>query len=215
MPLSSYPLMHGAQFAKSYVNNYFKQDIPVRIVDYRNGWQVDDINLPTPEEFLVYEPIAIDSWPTVITVAISTSQLARLGFSGPDPLYRVAYQMRTYVWVRCEGSEEVTIMRDRLTTVLRAALLDYPCLKAYDERESFRVSIDEGSLREEFSDITLLKGDRMMAGAYLGYTLEIDEIVSRKPIGTLSEIQVDIVPHSMSASINVSGSVSSPEVVVN
>jgi hypothetical protein len=106
-------------------------------------------------------------------------------------------------------------MRDRLTTVIRAALLDYPCLKAYDERASFRIMIDEGSLREEFSDITLLKGDRMMAGAYLGYTLEIDEVVSRKPIGVVEEIQVDIVPSSLSASLDTSGSVTNAEIVVN
>ena len=37
-----YPLMHGAQFAKQYVNNYLHEDIPVRIIDYRNGWNVDD-----------------------------------------------------------------------------------------------------------------------------------------------------------------------------
>lgn len=222
MSTPNYSLMHGAQFAKQYVNDYLKQDIPVRIIDYRNAWQADDITLPTPSQFIAYEPLAIDEWPTVITVAISTNSFNRIGFAGPDPLYRVAYNMRTYTWVRTEGSEDVTIMRDRLTTVLRSAILDYPCLKVYDTatasglgRDSFRVMVDEGSLREEFSDITLLKGDRMMAGSYLGYTLEIDEIVSRKPIGEVSEIQVDVVPHGLSASINVSGSVTNPEIVVN
>lgn len=211
----TYPLMHGAHFAKKYVTDYLTQDIPVRLVDYRNGWQVDDQRLPTPEEFISYEPLAIDGWPTVITVAISTRQFARLGMAGPDPLYRVAYNMRTYIWVRAEGNEEVTLMRDRLTTVHRAALLDRPCLNAYDERVSFKASIDEGSMSEEFSDITLLKGDRMMAGAYIGYTMEIDEIVSRRPIGTLSEIQVQVIPHGVSASLDVSGSVSNPEIVIS
>jgi hypothetical protein len=187
-----YPLMHGAQFAKQYVNNYLSEDIPVRIIDYRNGWNVDDITLPTPEGFTIYEPFAIDTWPLVITVVMSSSSFNRIGFDGPDPLYRVSYSMRTYVWVRTEGSEECTIMRDRLTTVLRSALLDYPCLKAYDERASFRVIIDEGSLREEFSDLTLLKGDRIMAGAYISYNMEIDEVVSRKPIGTVSSIDLEI-----------------------
>ena len=210
MTFPSYPLMHGPQFAKSYVNDYLKLDIPIRIIDYRNGWQVDDINLPTPEEFIVYEPIAIDAWPTIITVAISTNQFNRIGFAGSDPLYRVAYQMRTYVWVKTEGSEEVTIMRDRLTTVLRAALLDYPCLKAYDERASFKVMIDEGSLREEFSDITLLKGDRMMAGAYLGYTLEIDEVVSRKPIGVVEEIGLEIHTAGAGGTLPILGNESIP-----
>jgi hypothetical protein len=53
--------------------------------------------------------------------------------------------------------------------------------------------IDEGSVREEFSDLTLLKGDRVMAGSYIGYNMEIDEVVSRKPIGTVSEIQLTVL----------------------
>ncbi len=189
----TYPLMHGPHFAKKYVTDYLSQDIPVRLVDYRNGWQVDDQRLPTPEEFISYEPLAIDAWPTVITVAISTRAFSRLGMAGPDPLYRVAYNMRTYIWVRAEGNEEVTLMRDRLTTVHRAALLDRPCLNAYDERVSFKAAIDEASMSEEFSDITLLKGDRMMAGAYIGYTLEIDEIVSRRPIGEVAQIDLEVL----------------------
>ena len=187
-----YPLMHGAQFPKQYVTNYLSEDIPVRIIDYRNGWNVDDITLPTPEGFTTYEPFAIDTWPLVITVVIASTAFNRIGFDGPDPLYRVSYSMRTYVWVKTEGAEEVTLMRDRLTTVLRSALLDYPCLKAYDERNSFRAMIDEGSIREEFSDLTLLKGDRIMAGAYISYNMEIDEVVSRKPIGVVSSIDLEI-----------------------
>jgi hypothetical protein len=116
--------------------------------------------------------------------------MERIGFAGPDPLYRVSYNMRTYVWVRTEGTAETTLMRDRLTTVVRSALLDYPCLKAYDSRTSFRALIDESTFREEFSDITLLKGDRFMAGAYIGYTLEIDEVVTRLDIGTMDELRL-------------------------
>jgi hypothetical protein len=47
-------------------------------------------------------------------------------------------------------------------------------------------------LREEFSDLTLLKGERVMAGAYLGYDLNIDEVVSRADIGTVGEIKFGI-----------------------
>jgi hypothetical protein len=199
-----YPLMNGSHFAKSYVNDYLKTDIPVRLVDYRNGWQVDDFNLPTPEAFITYEPLAIDAWPTVITVATSTSKFDRIGHAGADPLYRVTYQMRTYIWVRTEGNEEVTMMRDRLATVVRTALLDYPCLKTYDARTSFRASIDEGTMSEEFSDISLLKGDRAMAGAYLGYTLEIDEVISRRSIGTVSNIGLVVHSAGVEQEISVS-----------
>lgn len=185
-------LMHGPQFAKSYVNEYIKLDVPVRIIRYRNGWNVDDITLPTPIDFFIHEPIAMDTWPTIITVAISTSRFERIGYDGPDPLYRVDYAMRTYVWARADGAEAATTMRDRLTTVLRASLLDYPCLKAYDARNSFRAMIDESTLREEFSDLTLLKGDRFLAGSYISYTLQIDEIVTREPIGEVAEIDLEV-----------------------
>lgn len=184
------PLMHGAHYAKSFVSNYLSYDIPQRLVMYRNGWGLDDESLPTPVKFLTYEPLAMDEWPTIITVAISTSYFDRLGFIGSNPEYRVAYQMRTYVWVRTEGSEEATIMRDRLSAVLRSSLLDYPSMKFVDPRETFRAEIEQTSLSEEYSDLTLLKGDRVLAGAYLGYTIYMNEIVARADIGTLQEIDL-------------------------
>jgi hypothetical protein len=52
--------------------------------------------------------------------------------------------------------------------------------------------IDEGSLREEFSDTTLLKGDRVMSGSYLGYTLSINEVVTRQDIAEIQEFQIDV-----------------------
>ncbi|MGA1219389.1 MAG: hypothetical protein ACO3XP_01975 [Ilumatobacteraceae bacterium] len=183
-------LMHGAHFAKSYVNTYLENDIPTRIISYRNGWNLDSESLPAPEKYLTYEPIALDEWPTIITVAISMSSLERSGWYEGHPEYRVRYNMRTYVWVRDEGSAEATVMRDRLTTVVRSALLDRPCLKATDPRETFLALIDEGTLREEYSDLTLLKGDRVLAGSYLSYDLEINEIVAREDIGTAREFQI-------------------------
>jgi hypothetical protein len=186
-------LMHGPHFAKNYVTSYLQQDMPIRLIRYRNGWNVDDITLPDPLKYLSYEPVALDHWPTIITVAISTNSMSRIGYDGADPLYRVQYSMRTYAWVRTEHAEECTLMRDRLTTVLRSALLDYPCLKAIDERDSFKVMIDEGTMREEFSDLTLLKGDRFLAGAYVSYNLEIDEVVTRLDLGTVGEIDLRVL----------------------
>ena len=184
-------LMNGAHFAKKYVNDYLQIDIPTRLVDYQNGWALDNQQLPEPEQYIIHEPLALDRWPSIITTVLTTNELERIGFDNGDPLYRVSYSMRTYVWVRTEGSEECTLMRDRMTTVVRSALLDYPCLRAYDSRTSFRALIDESTIREEFSDITLLKGDRVMAGAYVSYTLQIDEVVMRKDHARVEEIEFD------------------------
>lgn len=185
-------LMNGTHFAKEFVNSYLKQDLPIRLIRYRNGWNLDDRVLPNPEQYIGYEPLAIDRWPSIITVVLSTNQMNRIGFEFGHPLYRVSYSMRTYCWVRTEGIEECPLMRDRLTTVVRSALLDYPCLKAYDSRSNFRVLIDESSIREEFSDTTLLKGDRFMSGSFIGYTLEMDEVVTRTDLGTVGEISVGV-----------------------
>ena len=187
-------LMHGSYYAKKYVNDYLEQDIPLRLIRYRNGWNLDSTALPDPERYIAYEPLAIDHWPTLITVAISMNGMSRIGFDGADPLYRVSYSMRTYTWVRTEGSAEATEMRDRLTTVVRSALLDYPCLKAYDSRTTFKAIIDESSIRAEYSDLTLLKGERMMAGSYISFTLEIDEVVTREEVGIVNEIQIETLP---------------------
>jgi hypothetical protein len=183
-------LMHGAQFAKSYVNAYLQDDLPRRVLRYRNGWSLSSTELPTPGKFQTFEPIALDVWPTIITVAISTQRFERIGFDGADPMYRVNYAMRTYVWCRANGEEEATVARDRLTTVVRSALLDYPCLRATDPRNSFQAQIQEETLREEFSDLTLLKGERVLAGSYVGYTLIINEVVTRQDIGEVAVIEL-------------------------
>lgn len=187
--MTSY-LMHGPQFAKEYVNAYLKTELPKRLIRYRNGWQVSNADIPDPEDYFTYEPLVMDHWPTIITVVISTNSFEQIGWDGMHPLYRVTYSMRTYVWSRTEGSEQTTTMRDRMTVVVRSALLDGPCLDATDPRGTFRVQIDQTSMREEFSDLTLLKGDRVLAGAYVSYNLQIDEIVHREDIGTVSEVTV-------------------------
>ena len=179
--------MHGAHFAKSYVG------LPGRLVSYRNAWGIDDITLPDPVKYLTFEPIALDEWPTIITTASSMTGMERIGHDGSNPLYRVKYSMRTYVWVRTEQSSEVTIMRDRLTTIVRSALLDYPCLRATDPRGTFKVEIDEGSIREEYSDLTLLKGERVLAGSYISYDLDMDEIVMREPLGVLNSFDLQLI----------------------
>jgi hypothetical protein len=190
-------LMHGPQFAKTYVTNYLSVDLPRRLVQYRNGWGISEGDLPAPLKYLNYEPIALDDLPTIITVAISTASMERIDFDRQHPIYRVTYNMRTYVWVKTEGSEQTTDMRDRLTTVVRSALLDKPCLNATDPRSTFQAMIDETSMREEFSDLTLLKGDRVLAGAYLAYDMHINEIVMREPISTLSEIELTVLNTSL------------------
>lgn len=106
-----------------------------------------------------------------------------------DPEYQVSYNMRTYAWARTEGERSVTVMRDRLIVVIRSALMDHPCLKRRNpQREAM---IEESSITEEYSEITLLKGDRYLAGAYVGYELRIEEPIVREKLADFENIDLE------------------------
>jgi hypothetical protein len=183
-------VMYGPQYAKQFVNDYLSVEMPTRLVRYRNAWNLSSGELPDIEDIFAYEPLAMDKWPTIITVAISTKSLTRIGFNATNnPEYNVIYAMRTYVWARSDGAQDTTLMRDRLTTVVRSALMDNPCLKRSNPaREAI---IEESSINEEYSELTLLKGDRYLAGAYIGYDLRIEEVIERENLGIVSEIGLE------------------------
>lgn len=188
--------MQGAYNAKVFVNDYLKVDLPSRLRTYRNEWNLDDENLPDPLEYFVHEPFAIDTWPTLITMVISMNGLERQDYSSSfDPKYLVDYTMRTYIWVKDDDPEQCTAKRDRLVTVIRSALLDSPCLNKLTGSNSLHVLIDEASVREEYSDLTLLKGERVMGGAYISYTLQMVEMITVENIAdSLDEIQTTVNP---------------------
>ena len=184
-------VMYGPQYAKQFVNEYLLSDMPTRLTRYRNSWNLSTSELPDIEDIFAYEPLAMDKWPTIITVALSTKSLVRTGFNSTNnPEYNVTYAMRTYVWTRSDGAQDTTLMRDRLTTVVRSALMDHPCLRRSNpEREAL---IEESSINEEYSELTLLKGDRYLAGAYISYDLRIEEAIERDNIGVVSEIDLEL-----------------------
>jgi hypothetical protein len=187
--------MQGPHQAKYFANSYLEKDLPGRLVKYRNSWNLSDDELPEPQKYLIHEPVAIDHWPTLITVAISMSSIERKDYTRAfDPRFDVVYAMRTYVWVKDDDSELCTIKRDRLTTVLRSAFLDTPSLNRCATQEGgVDAMIDESSIREEYSDLTLIKGERVMAGAFISYNLTLTEISTIPIIGTASEYEVQLL----------------------
>jgi hypothetical protein len=77
--------------------------------------------------------------------------------------------------------------------------LDHPSLRTYNN-SSCDVLIEESSIREEYSDLTLIKGERVMAGAYIGYDINADEEILRSPIAdSINQIQIEteILAHTM------------------
>jgi hypothetical protein len=189
----TYPISQGPWTVKQMVTSYLKADLPRRLVEFRNAWQMDDKSLPTPDAYYSHEPVGLDHWPSIITVQLSTSKMERIDYyGGLNPMYRCTYGMRTYVWARHEDPEGVTETRDRLTTVVRTALLDHPCLVKATSHIAHDIALDETTMREEFSDITYVKGDRAVAGAYIAYDVTLDEVVARANIADVEEISLGV-----------------------
>jgi hypothetical protein len=176
-------MMEGAHQAKWYVTQYLAHDLPSRLIRYRNEWNVSTRDLPNPVKYYDYDIDEVGHWPSLITVALSTGQLMRseLGPTG-DPIYRVRYSMRTYIWARHEQRRPASLARDRLTTVVRAALLDHPALSTAEQTTHCEAKVDEGSMREEFSELFPLKGERWAAASFISYDLELYETIERDPL---------------------------------
>jgi len=199
--------MSGARLAKSYVSNYLANDMPSRILGYRNAWNLSSTQLPDPVRYLSYEPFALDKWPTIITLVMSTTGMERSDYTySADPVYRVSYEMRTYVWVRASGADVVTDQRDNLTMIVRESLMDGPSLSSYDSTVPCSPKIDESTIQEEFSDLTLIKGERLLAGAYVSYDLSLEETIIREPSGIMlsKEATVEKLPITPNAPTRVS-----------
>lgn len=187
-------MMEGPASAKTFVANYLKGDLKARCAAYRNHWSIPEELLEEPTTYLTYAAPSLEHMteelPACYTVIISTPSLVRGDYTDTlDPIYTVNYEARTYVWVKGSGMEEATAKRDNLMTVVRTALLDHQCLQAADT-ENLGVKFDEGTMREEFSDLIPVKGDRYAAGGYISYTMTISETVTRPTSGEVTDFQI-------------------------
>jgi hypothetical protein len=194
-------MMKGPRQARHAITEFLADRIPARTVAYRNEWNKSSSELPDPQKYMATEPMALDKWPTVITVCLNTRSIARDtdSYDG-DPSYDIIYEMRTYIWVKANGSNAVTDMRDDVTTVVRDLLLDHPSIDSGD----CGYFVEESTMREEFSDLTSLgKGDRIMAGAFIAYEMRSTETLERDVLGilgiqgvTLTVDMIDPVPNA-------------------
>ena len=77
--------------------------------------------------------------------------------------------------------------------------MDGPSLSAHDSSVPCYPKIDESSIREEFSDLTLIKGERLLAGAFVGYDLSLEERVDHDPLGVMQSSQVTVEKMAITA----------------
>ncbi len=172
--------MAGPKAAKAAVSEFLANRLPAHLVARRNAFNINAEQLPDPRQYLTYEPILLDAWPSIITLVQDTRRITREDWDLADnPEYGVVYSMRTYAWASGIGGQRATEMRDDLATAVREVLLDHPGI----DDATCKHMVDEGTIREEFSDLTMLKGDRIMAGAFVAFDLKVQESVERDALG--------------------------------
>lgn len=184
--------MNGPVRARKWVTNYLVSDLPTRLLSYRTWWGITSSDLPDPSKVYAFEPFQLlnEHTITVYTVILSTTDTVQTDWDfDSNPKYQMRHLARTYVWAKGEGSELALDRRDNMTTVVLDALLDGPAVSSYNKTQTDCSGVvQEDSIRIEYSDLTLLKGERMLAGAYISYDIEMTEVVTREALGIVSAV---------------------------
>lgn len=186
----------GVRGVRQRVTAHLESLYPDALEQWRVEHGLDSKILRDPVAYYPHEPQALDRWPMV---AVTTPRMAGLQRSelidGDTTEYVSSYAVRVFVWTNAGGWAQAIAERDDLTTVMRSLLLDRPTF-GHDECE---ILLQEGSLSEEYADITPVKGDRYVTGAYVGFDVRVHERVTRAPYGTVFSTE-------MTARVTLTGS---------
>lgn len=189
-------LGRGATAVRTAVADYLSGVVPQVVSQARTDWSLDEYQLPLPFAYDAYEPYALDRWPLLGVNVAQAGKFNRVNYH-PDmsQQYLVEYTVRVYTWVRTPMDEnEMPIepeysasirLRDDLAACVRAALIKSGCLGKPNV-----ILFDEGSLSEEYSETTKVKGDRFVAGVIHSFTIRVDESVPIVPVGTANIFDV-------------------------
>lgn len=195
--MRSVTLLRGATAVRAAVIDYLANTVPGVVDSARTEWEVDEYQLPYPVAYDAYEPYALDRWPLIGVNVVQAEDFNRRSYEeAMSQRYLVQYTVRVFTWVRTPMDEnEVPIepeyseslrLRDDLAAVVRAALLTSGCL-GHPENILF----DEGSLAEEYSEATGVKGDRFVAGVVHSFQIRFDESVPLVGLGSADTISID------------------------
>lgn len=177
------PLFRGATAVRQAVIEHLEATVPGIVDEARAEWELDEFQLPYPVAYDAYEPYALDRWPLIGVNVVQSSEFSHIDWSeGYGPQFLAKYLIRVYTWVRTpldendtpiepEYSESIRL-RDDIAAIMRAAILS----KGHLGRPG-QIILDEGSLSEEYSEATGVKGDRFVSGVMHSFEIRFDESV--------------------------------------
>lgn len=172
--------MRGPRQIRHLVCDWLQADLPVRLPQIRLAWGRTEEELPLPMRYDPHEPLTLDHAVSPIVAVVSGRQTVRpvgdMNALG-EPLFNVTYPMRIFAWVREVGVGATFDLRDDYLTALQVAVLASPTLGGVGGGNLLALST---SVEVDFSGIDALKGDRQLAGGYVGFQIRATETLSNR-----------------------------------
>lgn len=175
----------GAYAARGYVADFFAAHFKDYLVDLRAAWGVDEKVLPDPVKIVRGPAGAIDKTPLLAVSAVYMPRMVRTDYDGDSIEWASTYMMRAFCWIIDKGLQDATDTRDLYSAAMRAALIDSPTLRKSP------MTIDEGTLREDYSDPMKRNGDRFLLGSMVTFNAKINERQVRRPLGTVADMTIE------------------------
>jgi hypothetical protein len=172
--------LRGPQGARTAVASFLREQVPLHAEVARDAWGLTASQLvlpvsepadPRTDGWFAREVETIDRWP-LVGVNTGNGTTRAIDHDGDLVILRRTYPVRVYSWVRDEGFDATVDQRDNLATVILLALAVRPSLGRPD------CEVVVSSLITAPSDVTPVKGDRFVAGSYVGFTLYVDETLT-------------------------------------
>lgn len=180
--------------------------LPQHAAAAAEAWELDPVLVPVPlsapgeprrDAYLPREPAAIDRWPLLsVTTGRRTSAPIDQNDDGEVQIQSI-HQTRVYLWVKAAGWNATMDMRDNLATVAQAMFLAHNNL---DGDGTMRIMVK--TMMTDYSTVEPVKGERFVAGAFVGFDLAVVETLTDRlamPGGgrrdRVARVSADAAPH--------------------
>lgn len=174
--------MRGPVGVRTQVTTYLREVLEDHLAAVRAAWELTEAQLPAPtndpddpkaDAYLNREPSALDRWPLVAVTSGRVSQRAVDFAADFSQVYRSTCPIRIYSWVNAAGRDDAQEMRDNFATAIRVAVLANVQLGTSGD-----LLLSPSTLVIDASDVSKVKGDRYVAGSYVGFDVTFVETLT-------------------------------------
>lgn len=195
--------MRGPKALRHHLAAWVEADIKMRFPHLRELWGLDEQSLPLPARIDPHEPGTLDVFPVVSVVTSRHTVRPAIDISeAGGAQWQVTYPVRIFAWVRAEGVGPTQDLRDDYLTALQIAVLSRRSFGGFGGGNlALLVDPTRDAVTVDFSGVEAVKGDRHIAGGYLGFSVRATETLG-------SEVAHPESPQGLTvASVNVQGAV--------